>query len=254
MKTSVARALCTEAMGRALARLLHDQLPFRGLRIDTSAPVFSHRVKAQLFWRIYESAECRFVQRYLVGAQCAIELGSSLGVVSSHLANVMGVGGRLVCVEANPALIPTVKAALARFQTGKGLDVRVLHAAIGAEGTCREATLLVGDETVGSRVVGAPPASRRSVSVPALRLSEAVQRSAFGEYVLVSDIEGAEASFILSDRGALRSCRRMVIELHDVSCDGRQVGYGELLEALMARGFRLVDRRGPVVVLDQAAF
>lgn len=108
LKAHLAELLCKDWMGRVLARTLKDHVPFRGINIDTSSAVFSDRVKAQMFWRVYESAECRFVQRYLVGAQYAIELGSSLGVVSSHVASVMRDGGRLICVEANPALIPAI--------------------------------------------------------------------------------------------------------------------------------------------------
>lgn len=127
----------------------------------------------------------------------------------------------------------------------------VIHAAIVAEPTQQEASLLLGAETVGSTIVDVSLSNGASVSVPALTLSEVVQQSDFPEYVLVSDIEGAEISFILSDTMSLRACRRMIIELHDVKSGGHEIKYGELLDALIATGFRIIDRRGPVVVLEQ---
>lgn len=253
LKGRLAKVLCTDGMGRLLARVLNDRIPYRGIAIDTSDPVFSARSKAQMFWRVYESAECRFVQRHLQGTKFAIELGSSLGVVAAHLARAMADGGRLMCVEANPALLPALEAALTRMQGAKHFHVEVIHAAVVADPKQREASLVLGDETVGSKIVDPLSSDGKVVNVPAVTLSEVVERSAFPEFALVSDIEGAEISFILSDPAALRLCRRMVIELHDVSSGPRQVRSEELLQVLIANGFRLVDRRGPVVVLDQTA-
>lgn len=251
MKVRVANFLCSDWMGRLLAIALKDRIPFRGIKIDTADPNFSPGVKARLFWRVYESAECRFVQRHLQGTQFVIELGSSLGVISSHLATVMRDGGRLVCVEANPALRPTIERAVARIQQNKRLGVEIIQAAIVADPTQENAALMLGDETFSSTIQ--PPAApvSESISVPAITLSEVVQQSDFPEYVLVSDIEGAEASFILSDNNALHLCRKMVIELHDANVGGRQIRHGDLLNSLTAMGFRVIERTGPVVVLEQ---
>lgn len=251
-KRQLAERLCADAVGRVIARSFRDRIPFRGSHIDTSSPVFTPRVKAQLFWGVYESAECRFVQAHLGGTQCAIELGSSLGVVSSLLARMMQDEGRLVCVEANPTLLPVVEAALAGIGAEKRLTTNVIHAAIVADRKQQEASLVVGAETVGSTIVDRPACRDKAVSVPAVTLSEVVEDAGFAHYVLVSDIEGAEISFILADQDALRSCRRMVIELHDSSFGSRRVESDELLGVLIDRGFRMVDRRGPVVVLDRS--
>lgn len=252
LKRRVARALCTDRVGRVIGIALGNRIPCGGLVVDTRSEVFSPRVKAQLFWRIYESAESRFVRRYLVGSQCAVELGSSLGVVSTHLASVMAGGGRLICVEANPALITTVEAALAPVARARGLNVAVVHAAIVAEGAPQEARLSVGAETVASKVVAGAAAATPTLGVPALALSELLRRHDVSDYDLLCDIEGAEVAFILGDHDALARCRRMVIELHDTTVGTSEVGAEELLQALVARGFAVVDRRGPVAVLEWA--
>lgn len=250
-KVRLADALCSDRMGRLLARRLNDRIPFRGIVVDTTSSAFSARVKAQLFWRTYESAECRFVKQYLQGTQFAIELGSSLGVLSTHLASVMQPGGRLLCVEANPELIPTIEATATRIEMETSLDVEVIHAAIVADPGQRNASLRLGDETVGSTIEATQVADSRSVSVPAVTLSRVVRMAGFPEYALVSDIEGAETSFILGDSEALSLCRQMVIELHDVRTVKNQIRTEELLVSLIALGFRLIARRGPVVVLEK---
>jgi FkbM family methyltransferase len=206
-----------------------------------------------LLFRIYEGAEIRFIRRYLAGVSFAIEVGSSLGVTSAHLASIMSDGGHLVCVEANPALTPIIEAALTRFQAAKGLHVEIVHAAVVGKADETEAVLSLSDESVGSRVDGQPAVDASSVTVPATTLSALVQQSAFPEYVLVADIEGSEAGFILLDPGALLTCRRIVIELHDVEVDGRYVTSASLLDSLIRHGFRVIDRRGVVVVLDAAS-
>lgn len=253
VKRATASVLTTAAVGLCLERLLHNRIPSHGILIDTTSPAFTRSVKAEIFWGIYESAERRFVTQYVKGARFVIELGSSLGVTSAHIANAMQDGGELICVEPNPELIPTIQRALEPFTRSKNLRVSVLHAAIVADPAQREGDFFIGRTNVESHLQesdGTPSGSVR-VEVPCITLSHLIEKVGFPEYVLVSDIEGGEAAFIVSDRSSLRTCSRLVIELHAASVEGRQFTPDQLLSCVTGEGFELIDHKGVVAVLDQ---
>jgi hypothetical protein len=67
-----------------------------------------------------------------------------------------------------------------------------------------------------------------------------------------SDIEGADASFILGHRLRPRRLRHMVIALHDGDMDGRRVTPRLLLDTLVSRwGFRLLAMKNKVAALTR---
>jgi len=107
-KRGLLRPLYRASLGRVLGALFRDQIPCEGCVIDTSDEVIAPRVKAKLFLRGYEHDEIRFVKRHLRRDLDVIELGSSLGVVAAHIARKLDPGRRLVCVEANPALLKSI--------------------------------------------------------------------------------------------------------------------------------------------------
>jgi FkbM family methyltransferase len=242
LKLRVARIVTSETAGRLIGALSANQIRHHGLVFDVRSSDFSPRVRAQMFWGIYESAETRMIRDLLRGSTTVVELGSSLGVTSAHIAALMAPGGHLVCVEANPRLLPGLRARLARRAGSLRLDV--MHAAVA--GHCGDAALAVAAATVGSRLGAAGP--RESiVTVPTLTLHEILRRTGVGDFDLVSDIEGAESAFLLEDPGVLRGCRRAVIELHDTAVGGRAIQISDLAEAAVAAGLRIVRRHGPVV-------
>jgi FkbM family methyltransferase len=244
VKVWAARALTSPAAGRVIGTLTRHRVRHYGLRFDVSSPDFSPRVRAQMFWGIYEGAEVRMIRRHLAGSTAVLELGSSLGVTAAHLASVMAPGGRLVCVEANPFLADGLRDRL-RQNVGDRVRVERLHVAVTAAGGT--ATLDVGGETFGSRVSGVDGAG--TVTVPAMTLRQIVEQTGLVEYDLVSDVEGAEAAFLLTDASALAGCRRAVLELHSAVVDGRTVTPYDLMDAAEAVGLRVVDQHGPVVAL-----
>jgi hypothetical protein len=92
----------------------------------------------------------------------------------------------------------------------------------------------------------------RVVTLEKIRLSEIITRFAFGEFALVSDIDGAEAGIILYGATALARYRQLSIELHDANLDGTTVEWSNLLEPLKStHGFRVVARRDFVYMPDK---
>lgn len=245
LKLRIASIVAGDCAGRVIGALAGRRIRHQGLWFDTRGSDFTPGVRAQMFWGAYEGAETRMIRTFLRGSVVVVELGSSLGITTAHVASVMAPGGRLICVEANPRLIPGL---LSRTEGSfDGIRVDVLHAAVtDHRGT---AVLTVGAQTVGSRLGPVPCPSESAVQVPALTLRDVVRQHGVAEFDLVSDIEGAEVAFLLHDTGVLDNCRRAVIELHGTSFCGRTVTVFDLLDAATAAGYQVLARHGPVVAL-----
>jgi FkbM family methyltransferase len=244
LKLRVARIVASDQAGRLIAPLSGYRVRHHGLWFNVRSSDFSPQVRAQMFWGGYESAETRMIHGLLRGSTTVVELGSSLGVTSAHIAAQMAPGGHLVCVEANPRLLSGLRERLAH-RVGS-LRVDFVHAAV--TGHCGEAVLSLSPQTMSSRL-GAGRPQDAAVKVPALTLREILRRTGVSDFDLVSDIEGAESAFLLQDPDVLRACRHAVLELHDSRVDGRAVSVSDLLEAVVATGMRIIHRHGPVVGL-----
>ena len=101
-----------------------------------------------------------------------------------------------------------------------------------------------------AHVSAAPRPDESVVPVPALTLREILRRANLGEFDLVSDIEGAEAAFLLNDPGVLSKCGRAIIEFHQTM--GCMVSVLDLIDAAVPAGLRVVSRHGPMVALSRS--
>jgi FkbM family methyltransferase len=246
LKLRVASVLASDTAGRVIGALSRNRIRHRGLWFDVRSSDFSPRVRAQMFWGMYESAETRMIKSLLQGSTTVIELGSSLGVTTKHIASHMAPHGRLVCVEANPHLLPGLHERISPWTST--LHVDVIHAAITSG--CGTTAIALSPETFGSHLATCGT-STDTVQVPSLTLREVVRRSDIEEFDLVSDIEGAEATFLLEDPSILQSCSRAVIELHESSVGDKSMSVSDLMVAAVSAGFRIVTSHGPVVALSR---
>lgn len=244
MKIRLSRLIANSTAGCVIGVLTRNKIRHHGIRFDVRSKDFTPLVKAQLFWGAYEGTETRMIRSLLRESSTVIELGSSLGITSAHIADVMAPGGHLVCVEANPNLLPGLRERLNRH--GTKIRVDVIHAAITDHRGV--ANLAIAPETVDSRVADPRPHDIE-VQVPALTLADVLHGTGVTEFDLVSDIEGAEAAFLWQDPGVLSRCRRAVIELHDATADGRNLSIFDLIDSATSAGFRIASCYGPVVSL-----
>jgi FkbM family methyltransferase len=248
LKIRVSKLVANDVAGRLIGALTGNRVRHQGLRFDVRSDDFSPRVRAQMFWGAYEGAETRMIRSFLTGASTVVELGSSLGVTTAHIAAVMAPGGHLVCVEANPRLIPGLRDRISPCASSLRIDL--IHAAVTSH--CGTTLLTVASETVGSRL-GRPRPHEATVRVPAVTLREILARTGVADFDLVSDIEGAEVAFLLQDAGVLERCRRGVVELHETTVAGAKVSVFDLIDAVRAAGFQIVSRHGPVVAFARGA-
>jgi hypothetical protein len=81
---------------------------------------------ASIFWGLYESAEVRFVRRYLDPDLDCLELGSGIGLVSRVIAEALQPGRLLVCLEAREDLLACARENVDRV--AQGLQCRYIAA------------------------------------------------------------------------------------------------------------------------------
>lgn len=251
VKRFIARAICNPVIGRLISNLFQDLIPSHGSVIHTRNQAILPNVKAALFWGLYESAEVRFVRDYLRKDLDVVELGSSLGVVTSQILLKLEPDRRVVCVEANPHLLETLRKNIA--ENGRGRETSVVHGAIAdVPKSGKSVNLSLGENNTVSRVSDGA-GSNDTVLVPGFTLSSILQKEGIeGDFALVSDIEGGEAGFIESDCDALGSCRQLIIELHETHWHGEVVTVDRLRFVLeQVHGFRLRTNRGPVCVFEK---
>ena len=234
LRQFVVDCLTSRVAGRFIGWIFRQRIPHRGCIIDTSSPLVSPRVKARLFWRLYEHNEVGAVRRYLPPHLDVIELGASIGVLSCQVLRKQQ-SGRLIAVEANPALVPITERNIAL--NGFSDRATVLNAVVGRE-PGGFADFTVSDTTLSGRV-GSPG---EGVQVPVVSLASLLAEHQIENYALVSDIEGAEAGFMLGKPSALSGCRLLIIELHPSQVPPPGATVAELMSAaIQIHGFHLVE-------------
>lgn len=172
----------------------------------------------------YETEERRALAAHLAPGDRLLELGGGAGFLACVAARALG-AARVVTVEANPAMLPVIRANLA----ANGQEaVRLVHAAAVADGCC-EMELHVPAAFWAASLEDAP--GTRAVTVPA-RPAEALIAD-HDPTVLVVDVEGAEAGFFAHPLPG--TLRLIVVELHPPRYP--RAAIRDLFARLGARGF-----------------
>lgn len=239
LKAAAAAVLCHRLVGRAIGLVFGGRIPHRGDRIAVLAGG-DPRLNAYLFWGLYESAEIRFIERFVHRGMDVVELGASIGGVSCAIARRLSPQDRLVCVEANPDIVGLLSENLGRNAPGR--EVSIVNAAVSYS-SAGTVTFALGSDTLSSQI-GAGEATR---TVPALTLTALLDREGLGDYALVCDIEGAEAELFEREGAAFARCHTIVIELHEIRQAGHLVTIDELIRRIRAAtGMTLAARYGEV--------
>lgn len=242
LKVATAQTLCHPKVGRALRFLFQDQLPTRDHVIAfTRSPAVADSTRAMIFWGIFESGERRMIQRHLTGELDTVELGAGIGVISSYIARRLVPGRKLVCVEANPGLVPLIEQNVAI--NAADTNLQVMGGAVDYSGAAEVSFAVSAADHLGSRV---DSTASSTICAPALSLAAVLDRAGItGRYALIADIEGAEHDLVRHDAAALERCDQIIAELHTRN-GGTIPG---LLAQLDRLGFELVDRHGGVCAL-----
>lgn len=208
------------------------------------ALVPSRIILGQLDACSYEAKEARFIRAYLPPGAEVLELGASLGIVSSTILGRRP--ARLVSYEAVGPLAAVARQVVAHNHPAAPWEL--VHCAVADEGVSEVAFDWSPEYTQGGSVARSEGTAR--LRVPAASLAAVIARHGFPETAwLVMDIEGMEWELARRQAAALRHFAGIIVECHDVKDGGRSVPHVEVVGALVAAGFDLVARRGQVSVL-----
>ena len=243
LRLAVGKIVCHPRVGKMIGAHYRGVVPSRGLHIDVVSPAVASENIASIFWGLYERTEVMCVQRYLPTNVDVVELGASLGVVSAHVARRLDAGAKLVCVEANPALIELIERNVRLNSAQRPLVT--MNAAVSHSGP--EVLFRVEDNNLGSAL--ATKCGEKVVRVPAVTLRQIADRNTLARFTLVSDIEGAEYDLLLKEGGLIRErCDTLIIELHEIQDIGRSVSVSDLAMMIRDLGFNQLFRRNNVFV------
>jgi FkbM family methyltransferase len=243
LKRIAGTLLSSALLGRVLGKLFFRNIPSvngSGVAITNSSTV-NPSIKAQFFFGLYESGEMRFIDRFLKPGEVVIELGASIGVISSFI-NRHKRPTRLILVEANPNIIKDLKANLSLNHV---IDYTLYNKAIG-DGAVDVIEFQEGEDNTTGCLCGGNGNGSSSISVPVISLDDIILENAIDKYVLISDIEGAEI-FILESKCSLTRCKMFIMELHETEYNGVRVSIAEMKERVRNIGFDIIHEYGPLI-------
>ena len=164
----------------------------------------------------------------------------------------MGSNRRFVACEANPNVLSDL--ALNARSRHSGPKVAIEHGAIALDNAQSTVTITANKNHLVSRAHhGDRPGE--GIGVPAITLNALLNKYGISDFALVSDIEGAEAGFILGDSSALSRCRQMIVELHYVRHGGSLYSPDDLAGILQRDfGFKLTEKKGTTFLFERDTY
>lgn len=223
--------LSNKWFGEMVQWLYGDKVPdlrWRGFQYDLTPLMLNPKLISSVFWGFYESAEKRLVEKYYPGNIDTIELGASIGIVSSHISRKIIQSNFLICVEANPLLLKTLEENINRHKD-QSCKLVIEHCALSVVEKPIEFYLSVN--TTASNISYSE--NTESIFVKGKSLSTILNERNLNEYFLVSDIEGAEAQVFWGDSLSLKNCCGIIVELHETIFNNKQISINMMRQRLV---------------------
>ena len=238
-------------IGRRLLARHGDMVPDTPSPIEVPSRWIEPHKRARISYGLYEKNESKLVNLFLDSSIDTVELGSGVGVVSSHVCRKLLSSSRYIGLEGNPDLAEVAQRNVLRFSASA--DRSVEHAVVVGQyesGRKRKFHITTGNFHLSS--IRDSDQQIVELDVPEISLSELLRRNAFNEFQLVSDVEGAEVEIFEDDPKSLDNCVRMIIELHDtVNRKGVKYSIDELAGLVIDLGFHQVATQGQVFVFEK---
>jgi len=169
-----------------------------------------------IYFEFYERKELKIIKKYLYSNFPIIELGASLGVTTSLICKI--INSKVIAVEANPNLKHNLELTKEKNNFN---NLHILSAAISYTNN-DVVNFNIDENNLGSKI------SSKGILVPSITLESIVLKNNIREFILISDIEGAELSMFLNEtnRIVIDNCKQIIIELHDSEFNG--ISYSKL--------------------------
>jgi FkbM family methyltransferase len=210
----------------------NNEIPYQSLFINTDSTLVNNKTVALIYFGKYEKDELKFVLKYLPKELPIIELGTSLGFVALNA--IKQTNHKIICLEANKKLISLIEDSF-ELNSVASNQYQILNCALSN----KKEKLYFSDR--GSNELGKLVEFSESV-IQAIPLEEVTKLIPEQEYVLISDIEGAEINFLKTESHSLNKCKMMIIELHDTEYEGEKYIINDLVEMIIAKRFKLIEQ------------
>ena len=243
LKVFVARILTSAPIGYLVKIFSAGILQKQDLKITVKSKQITPGVAASIYWGFYESAEIRFIHKYLRHDLPIIELGTSVGIIAciSRKKN----SEQLVCVEANPELIPVIEK---NFELNEVKNYKIINAAIGYEKD-KKSYFGKGNRNTSGKIINVR--TKSSVLIKQITLSSILENEKINDFILICDIEGAEAFILQNDSNALQNCKQIIIETHQINVNDTLIKSSDIRDTIIGLGFTIKDKYGPNYVFEK---
>lgn len=199
---------------------------------------------AKIYFGIWESAEIRLAKKYISKNDVVLELGSSVGVMLSTIVSNVLIK-KYIAVEASPTAIKILDKVIKNLGNQ---DIFLVQAAISYSN--EDFVNFSETSFTGSRLSYLTKGSSSECiqKCQAVTLSDLLQKENIlnTEYVLVTDIEGAEADIFVNDKVALECCKKIICELDETE----KYSVKEQMAEIEKCGFALKEYYGNVFVYE----
>lgn len=218
-----------------------------GVKVPIRGSFLAPKMRRRLMRGKYESAERKLLALLVKEGDVVLELGASLGIVTTLLRKKCGPNGAVVAAEANKLLAPHFIKQLAL----NGVDARLIHA-LGCpiwEGEIPEKIRNQGFSSKPNSLSGRAEGAGGD-DVTWMTLKEISRIADLGPpSVIVIDVEGSED--ILCDQAPCfpESVRTVIVEIHPLIIGERKAG--QCVQALIDEGFRIAAISGTVFGLSR---
>ncbi|MFT5753333.1 MAG: FkbM family methyltransferase [Flavobacterium sp.] len=236
IKVLIAKLLVNNFNGRIISILFSNKIPFYNIKIDISNPIIKRRIAAALFFKTYESSEIRYIKKHINNYKgIIIELGSSIGVVSSIVAkdNPKAI---VYTFEADERFIPIVKN---NYLINDINNANSFQGIIGEEGY----EFSVGEDNTMGKILKSNNSNQTLTN-----LSSIVEKNNIGDFALISDIEGAEYFILNENKNVFNNCTLIIMEMHDIEIEDKVIKVEDLVNRVLELGFTIVERYGSNIV------
>ncbi len=230
--------LINSFLGYLIRTIYKDKIPHRSTIIHTPPQLVSNSIVSAIYFKAYERSELKFAKRYIADGETVIELGSSIGVVSSLIGKLKK--SKLICVEANPYFIDIIKKNL---QANISSDFKIYNRAISPEGP---QYFYKGKDNLSGYLSDTKKPG--GIQLESITLKEILKENYIDQYSLICDIEGAEVSLLINDKEALNCCNILVIETHNTTVNGNTYTNNDIKKMIETLGFSLEDSYGGIYV------
>jgi len=181
-------------------------ITLQGITLEVPDPVQSPGLMRRLVRGTYEEDEAHAARKRIKPGFRVLELGAGLGFVSNICAARAG-AENLLSVEANPAMVPVIRANLDRNGHDKA---ELIHAAVTGGHSGGDIAFQANEAFLGGSLARPDATNGDLVDVPRIGIRALIARHK--PQVVLMDVEGAEAD--LFDARWNAQLRFLIVELH----------------------------------------